>query len=90
MRKDKKGQVLGGLYGNVLLLVMVGMIIGIGVLVLDKFSATGGVTAKAQTAINASRTAIGDIAEDWMSLIVTVMVLGLILAIVVGVFRGRG
>lgn len=70
MPKNKKGAMeLGGLYSFVLLLVLVGMIIGVGVLVLDKFAATSGLTDTAELAINNSRDAITPIASTWLPLI---------------------
>lgn len=81
---------VGDLYQFVLLLVLVGMIIGVGVLVLDKFSQASGVTAAAQTAINASRTEVGAVATTWLGLIVTIAVLAIILGLVIKSFaRGR-
>lgn len=56
------------LYGFTLTLVLVGMIIGIGVLVLDKLASSTSITSAANTSILASRDAVGSIATDWMSL----------------------
>lgn len=81
---------LRNLYSFVLLLVLVGMIVGVGVLVLDKFAATSGVTTAAITSINASRDAVGGIATSWMALIVTIAVLAIILALVISSFGGSG
>lgn len=87
MLKAKKGAMeLGGLYSFVLLLVLVGMILGVGVLVLDKFSATSGLTDSAADAINSSRDAITPIASTWLPLIVTIVVLAIILGIVISSF----
>lgn len=81
------------LYGFALTLVLVGMIVGVGILVLDKFASTSGVTSTAGTALNASRDAVAGIANDWMALIVTVGILAIILGLVIGAFafgrRGR-
>lgn len=82
-------QAVGGLYQFVLVLVLVGMITGVGIVVLDNFAGATGVTATAQTAINASRDAISPIATTWMSLIVTVVVLAIILTIVIQSFANR-
>jgi hypothetical protein len=79
---------ISDLYNFVLLLVLVGLIVGVGVLVLDKFGATSGVTDDAETAINDSRDAIGGIATDWMALIVTIGVLAIILGLVLRSFTG--
>lgn len=79
---------IGGLYQFVLLLVMVGMIIGVGVLTLDKFAASSGVTAAAGSALNSTRDEIGNIASTWLGLIVTIVVLAIILGIVIQSFAG--
>lgn len=77
---------VSGLYQFVLLLVLVGMIVGIGVLVLDKLTTTTAVTAAANTSIIAARNAVGDVSEDWMSLIVTIGVLSIVLALTIAGF----
>ena len=74
------------LYQFVLLLVLIGLIIGVGALVLDKFASTAGVSHGAEVSLNASRDALAPIATDWMPLIVTVAVLSIILTLVVGSF----
>ena len=81
---------LGELYQFVLLVILVGMIIGVGVLVLDKFSSATGVTTAAQTAINSARTEVGAVATSWLGLIVTIAVLAIILTLVIRSFsQGR-
>lgn len=82
----KKGMDVGDLYGFVLLLVLVGMILGVGILVLDQFGQSTGITTTAQTAINQTRDAIGDIPELWLPLIVTIAVLAIILVLVIRSF----
>lgn len=82
------------LYQNVLMVLLIAMIVGVGVLILDKFGQAEGVTTAAGTAINASRDAVGGIGSNWMDLIVTIVILVTILALVVGGFywfqkRGR-
>lgn len=81
---------VGDLYQFVLLLVLVGMILGVGILTLDKFSTSTGVTSAASTAINDTRDAIADISSTWLSLIVTVAVLAIILTLVIRSFAQRG
>lgn len=80
---------VGQLYQLVLLLVLVGMILGVGILVLDKFGSSSGVTAAASTTINATRDAISPIATTWLPLIVTVAVLAIILTLVIRSFAGQ-
>lgn len=79
-----------GLYGFTLTLVLVGMIVGIGVLVLDKLTTSSAVTASANTSIIAARDAVGGIASDWFSLIVTIGVLALILGLTIAGFAYFG
>jgi len=81
---------VGDLYQFVLLLVLVGMILGVGILTLDKFSTSTGVTSAAGTAINDTRSAIAEISSTWLSLIVTVAVLAIILTLVIRSFAQRG
>lgn len=77
---------VGDLYQFVLLLVLIGMILGVGVLTLDKFSTTTGITANAQGVINDTVDAISPIASDWLPLIVTVAILAIILTLVISSF----
>ena len=77
---------VGQLYQFVLLLVLVGLIIGVGVLVLDKFAAATGVTTAAQTALNATRDEISAVSTTWLGLIVTIAVLAIILGLVISSF----
>lgn len=77
---------IGELYQFILVLCLVGLLGGVSVLVLDKFQATSGVTAAAQTSINGSRDAIGAIGSTWMSLIVTIGVLALVVGLVLSSF----
>jgi MFS superfamily sulfate permease-like transporter len=81
---------IGELYQFVLILVLVGMITGVGILVLDKFSTSSGVTPAAQTALNASRDAVSSVATDWLALIVTIGVLAIILFLVIRSFVAKG
>lgn len=80
---------LGDLYQLVLMLVLVGMILGVGILVLDKFGATDGVTSTAGGALNDTRDALATISTSWLTLIVTVAVLAIILTLVIRSFGGR-
>lgn len=66
------------------------MVVGIGVLVLDKLTTSSAITAAANTSIIAARNGVGDIAEDWFSLIVTIGVLALILGLTIAGFAYFG
>ena len=78
---------VGGIYGFVLTLVLVGIIIGAGVLVLDKFGQATGITTAAETAINGSRDAVDDWVT-WLPIIVIMGALAVILTLVMKSFRG--
>ena len=79
---------IGDLYQLVLMLVLIGMILGVGILVLDKFGGSNGVGADASLAINQTADALTPIASTWLSLIVTIAVLAIILTLVIKSFRG--
>lgn len=79
---------IGDLYNFVLLIVLVGFLVGAGVLALDKFTSASGVTAAAQTSINASRDAVGTMATVWLGLIVTIGALAIIIVLIVRSFGG--
>ena len=79
---------IDGLYQFILLLVLVGLIAGVGVLVLDKFAATTGLTESAKSTLYNASGAIGDIPKTWMTLIVTIGVLSIVIIMVVRSFGG--
>lgn len=78
------------LYGFVLMLVLVGMLVGVGILTLDKFAATTGITAAAETALNDARDALAEVPSTWLILLVTIVVLGIIMGVVIKSFSGQG
>ena len=80
---------IGGLYQFILVLVLIGVLLGVGILLLDKFAAVDGVGTSAQTALNATRDSLGDIASDWLPIIVIVAVCAVILYLVVSSFMGQ-
>jgi len=77
---------IGQLYQFVLLLVLVGMILGVGILVLDNFGSSTGITTASATVINNTRDALGPIATTWLPLIVTIAVLAIILVLAIRSF----
>jgi len=85
---------IGELYQFVLLLVMIGLILGVGILVLDKFTATlvadlpvNVTTSNSIEAINGTVNALSPIATSWLPLVVTIVVLVIIVGLVI---RGFG
>jgi len=79
---------IGQLYQFVLLIVLVGMILGVGILVIDKFSQTSGITYTSQLALNGTRDAMAPIASTWLPLIVTISALAIIMVLVIRSFGG--
>ena len=79
---------IGELYQFVLLIVLVGMILGVGILVLDKFAASSGISDTANSALNSTRDALTPIATTWLPLIVTVAALAIVLTLVIRSFAG--
>ena len=79
---------VGGLYNFVLLLVLVGMILGVGILVLDKFASYSAVSADASTALNATRDELSGIATNWLGIIVIVVIAAIVLGLVFRSFTG--
>lgn len=80
---------VGDLYQFVLLIVLIGMLLGVGIVVLDNFASATGVTSAAALAINQTRDALTPIASTWLPLIVTVAVLAIILTLVIKSFAGQ-
>jgi hypothetical protein len=64
------------------------MIVGVGVLTLDKFKVASGTSTSVNTTLDAGISAIGSIASDWLGLIVTIAVLAIILTLVIRSFGG--
>lgn len=61
---------IGDLYQFVLALVLVGMVLGVGILVLDKFAATTGLTQASKNALSNTSASLATIATSWLSIIV--------------------
>ena len=85
---NKKGQI-GNLYPTILALVLIGMLLGAGLLVLDKFQGAMTAGSKAQNGTLKAIDALYDIPNTWLAVIVVVIVAGLVIAILVGAFGGK-
>ena len=72
-----------------LTLVLVVVVVGLGVLITDKFANTTGVTLAANTTLQAGRDAIGSLVSDWLALIVLVVAAAIIIGVLIRSF-GRG
>lgn len=78
------------LYGFVLALVLVGLILGVAFIVLDKFQSSVTAGSYAANATQATMTALDDIPSTWLGLIVTIVVVALVLGIVIRSFASGG
>lgn len=74
------------LYPLVLIIVLIGMILGVGILVLDKFQEANQTSAAANTSLAGTVTAMAPIASTWLPLVITVAVLAIILVLVIRSF----
>jgi len=81
MIKSKKGQTVAGLQGIIWTLVIIGIMLVIGLTVLDKLKDTTTANSTAETAANSTINAIADIPE-WLPVIVVVVIAAVILGLV--------
>ena len=82
---------IGQLYQFVLLIVLVGMLLGIGLVVLNNFStATGVAGTPAAVGINDTMDALATIPSTWLPLVVVVAMLAIVLVLVLRSFGGAG
>jgi len=85
--KNKKGLSLGDMYPAVLTLVLIGIVLGVGLYVLDQFALN--ITGDAQTAVNTTIDGLATFA-DWIAIIVVVIAAAVVLGVVLSSFGGRG
>jgi len=86
LMKDKRGISLGDMYPAVLTIVLVGIVLGIGLYVLEQVedNITGG-----SAAINTTVDGLGGLA-DWIAVIVVVIAAAIVLGIVISSFGNSG
>ena len=77
---------LGDMYPAVLTIVLIGIVIGVGVIVLDEFGGSAGIGTQASTAINSTRDAVDDFVT-WIPVIVIIIAAAIILGLVMRSFR---
>ena len=77
---------LGDMYPAVLTIVLIGIVLGVGILVLDEFGQTSGIGGSASTAVNSTRDAVDDFVT-WIPVIVIVIAAAIILGLVMRSFR---
>ena len=85
--RNKKGA-LGDLYPAIMTFVIVGILLGVGLIVLDNFLTNIDSSAEANTAVNDTIQALGDF-SGWFGIIVVVICAAVILAIVLRSFAAR-
>ena len=86
--KSKRGQ-LGNLQGIILTLVVVGILVGVGFLVLEKFSDQMTDASQAQAGVNDTITAFQQV-PTFLPIIIIVAIVGILLAIVFSVLPRSG
>jgi type II secretory pathway component PulF len=77
---------LGDMYPAVLTIVLIGIIIGVGVIVLDEFGRSASVGAQASCAVNSTRDSVDDFVT-WIPVIVIIIAAAIILGLVMRSFR---
>ena len=85
---QKKGQI-GNLQTIIMTLVVIGILLGIGFLVMEKFYDKMTPDSQAANAVNETITAMATI-PTWLSIIVILAIVGILLAIVFSVLPRAG
>lgn len=84
--QKKKGITLGDMYPAVLTIVLIGIVLGVGLYVLDKFE--DNMTGTAATAVNTTIAGLDDFAS-WIAIIVVVIAAAVVLGVVLSSFGGN-
>lgn len=84
----KKGMGLQDVTGLVMMLVVLAIVIGVGILVTDKFGDAAS-TTQAQTAINNTRTEIAGIASNWVPIVTIIVIAAVVLGIIFSALMGK-
>jgi len=77
---------LGDMYPAVLTIVLIGIVIGIGIIILDQFGSTATIGHQASGAINSTKDAVDDFVV-WIPIIVIIIAAAIILGLVMRSFR---
>jgi type II secretory pathway component PulF len=88
LKLSKKGNV-GQLFPIVLSLVLVGLLLGAGLMILGEFKGAMTANSAEANATGEAISALGDIASDWLGIIVVVAVAGLVIFILLRSFGGK-
>jgi uncharacterized protein involved in cysteine biosynthesis len=86
---DKKGQV-SNIPQYVISFILIGLIVAVGVVVLDKFMGVSGLSTKAVDALNSTIDAVTPITTDWLPILVIVAIVGVVLMLILGAFAFYG
>ncbi len=76
---------LGDMYPAVLTIILIGIVIGVGVIVLDEFGRAS-IGGQASSAINSTRDAVDDFVT-WIPVIIIIIAASIILGLVMRSFR---
>lgn len=85
---NKKGN-LGGLFGDTFNLILVVLLLGAGLLALGQFKSAMTASSAEANATASGITAIGTIANTWLTVVVSVIMAGLVIYILVRSFSGN-
>lgn len=95
---------VGNLYKVAIIIVLTVMVVGIGILTVDKLRSTiqtmmvtsstdpavvANYSSNAVAALGNGSAALGEIPKTWLGLIITISVLAIIVGLVIGSFAGR-
>lgn len=86
--ENKKGQI-GTLQTIIITLVVVGIVLGIGFMVLEKFLGQMESGSEAESGVNDTINALAEV-PNWLSIVVILAIVGILLAIVFSVLPRAG
>ena len=90
LMSNKRGMSLGDLYPAVLTIVLIGIVLGLGIYVLNEVSSSVTTGSAAETAINTTATGLAGL-STWIAVIVVVIAAAIVLGIVISSFgKTRG
>ena len=90
MKANKKAMGIGEIYGAVLTFVLVGVVLGIGIYILQKTAASSGLSSDAVAAINSTSTNLGTFGTTWIPILLIVLGAGITISLLVSSFMGKG
>ncbi len=92
LRSNKKAQMgLTDLYQYVWIIVLIGVVVAVGIVILDKMKESSGLGNTSQNALNSTISALADIPEVWLGIIVVIVVMAIVISLLFrSFFQGPG